>query len=215
MGDARTVEQVLDALERRDAAAFQGLLAPSVSWEVSAGEGGLAILSRPELGAFIERLRAFDDQRRVKELVATKGSIVVRTEGTITPPGAITYGGTGFSIYDCADGLIVRRRVCAYRKDVLDALGLSRADRQGLLVVRDDNDERLYHFMIDRGSQMTWARYADLGTSDHDHCELCWQSLCAVANGDRQEGYTTLDGAHWLCPDCFDEVRHHFALHER
>ena len=82
-------------------------------------------------------------------------------------------------------------------------------------MVGDDDDERLYHFGIGRGSKMTWVRYADLGTSDHHHCEVCWAKFTELEGNYQREGYATLDGGRWLCRDCFDEVKDHFELQER
>ncbi len=174
-----TVRRVVDALELGDQAGFEQLVSPSVAWEISAGEGGAETLTCDQLDGLVDRLRSYGDQRRMKEVVRIAGSVVVRTEGTITPPGGATYSGTGFAVYDCDGGLVIRRRTFAYRKQVLDALEVPRAERQGLLVIRDDDDERLYHFGIGRGSKVTWAHYSEVGTSDHHHCELCWAKFTA------------------------------------
>jgi len=215
MGCEITVRRLVRAIEQRDQECVEALLAPSVAWDTGAGEGGPETLNRSQLAGFLERLEEHNDQRQVKEVTAIAGSIVVRTEGTISPPGGIRYTGTSFVVYDCDERLVSRRRVFGYRKDVLDALAVPQDERQGLLVVRDDDDDRLYHFGIARGSAMTWARYADLGTSDHHHCEICWAKFSALHADYQQEGYATLDGRRWLCRDCFDEVKDHFALEGR
>lgn len=209
-----TVRAALAGLAEDDEASYAELIAPRVDWEISDAECGPARLARDELPDHVKRLRATDDRRVVKEIVTIRETVVVRSEGTITP-GDITFGGSGMATYECEGGQIVRRRVFAYRKAVLDSLGLSRDERRGLLVVRDDADARLSPFNIQPGSALTWANYADLGRSDHDHCELCWQKFCAFEDEDEHVGYATLDGRHWLCADCFDEVRDHFRLWER
>jgi ketosteroid isomerase-like protein len=206
------VHRLVTALANRDRRAFEALLADDVTWELSNAEGGPATLEGQQVADLVDILQSYDDQRVAREVCTVRGSTVVRHEGRITPPGGVTYSGSGFSVYDCDAGRIASRRVFGYRKDVLDALGLPRGERQGVLVVRDDDDDRLYHFSIARGSAMRWARYADLGNSDHDHCELCWTKFPALTDDGRDEGYATADGNHWLCPDCFDEVKDHFAL---
>src|SRR5918998_5495768 len=101
MGCENTVRRLLRAIEQRDQERFEALLAPSVAWETSAGEGGPETLDRSQLAGFLARLEEHNDQRQVKEVTAIAGSIVVRTEGTISPPGGTRYGGTGLEVYDC------------------------------------------------------------------------------------------------------------------
>ena len=38
----------------------------------------------------------------------------------------------------------------------------------------------------------------------HDHCEICWWTLCESDNPDEGEGYT-LDGRRWICKDCYEQ----------
>ena len=116
-----------------------------------------------------------------------------------------------FRVFSLVGGLITKTKPYVNRTAVLDALGLTRPERQGLLTVKEDDDERLYHFGIDKGAKMTWATYVEHGTWDHDHCEMCWATF-STSTKDQQEGYATLDRYRWLCPDCFDEVKDHFRL---
>ena len=37
----------------------------------------------------------------------------------------------------------------------------------------------------------------------HDHCEVCWWTLCESDNPEEGEGYTT-NGHTWLCGECFE-----------
>lgn len=86
---------------------------------------------------------------------------------------------------------------------------------QGALVIRDDEDDRLYHCNIERGSSARRVAYSELGSSDHDHCELCWAKFMTDAwPGVRVEGHAVDAGRSWLCPDCYDEVKAHLALTE-
>lgn len=47
---------------------------------------------------------------------------------------------------------------------------------------------------------------------DHDHCDFCWARFMSdPLPGVLQEGYTTEDGHHWICPTCFNDFREHFG----
>jgi len=37
----------------------------------------------------------------------------------------------------------------------------------------------------------------------HDHCEVCWWTLCESDNQVEGEGYTT-NGHAWLCSECYE-----------
>ena len=39
---------------------------------------------------------------------------------------------------------------------------------------------------------------------NHDHCEICWWTLCESDNSDEGEGYTT-DGHRWICTECYEK----------
>lgn len=210
---AETVGALMSAVQRRDVEAFLGLLSPGVAWEIAHWEGERRTVGQADLADFLSDLERHEDRTTVEELVPIKRSVVVRHTVMVgNPPGA-SYGGTQFAVFECAGSRVSRRRTFAYRKQVLDALELTRADRQGLLVVRDDEDGRLYHFGIRTGSRMAWTRYSIPG--GHVHCELCWTAFAAHGYNHPKvshEGYATLDGSRWLCRDCFDEVRDHFDL---
>jgi len=46
---------------------------------------------------------------------------------------------------------------------------------------------------------------------DHDHCAFCWAKFAAIDGpGILNEGYATLDEAHWICPGCFSDFRERF-----
>lgn len=47
--------------------------------------------------------------------------------------------------------------------------------------------------------------------NDHDHCEFCWQKLAQPGMSNSiQEGYSTLDRYHWVCPQCFQDFQERF-----
>jgi hypothetical protein len=148
----------------------------------------------------------------LKEVVDLANQTVARSEGGASYRDTSTrVGGVAFRLFSIEEGLITKTKPYVDRAAVLDALDLTRAERQGLLIVQDDNDERLYHFGIEKGAEMMWASYAVRGTWDHDHCEMCWATF-STSPKEQREGYATLDRDHWLCPDCFDEVKDHFQL---
>jgi hypothetical protein len=37
---------------------------------------------------------------------------------------------------------------------------------------------------------------------EHDHCEFCDRKF-SERQGDVTEGYSTMDGYHWICGNCF------------
>lgn len=216
MGCRAAVEAVLKAVRARDADKLRALVAPGVGWQVGHWEGDPRVISGAELGEFVDALARHDDRTRVEEVVEIAGAVIVRHVVEVRKPPGTPYGGTQFALFECRDGLVSSRRTFAYRADVLDALGLTRADRQGVLVIRDDADDRLYHCNIERGSSVRRGAYSELGSSDHDHCELCWAKFMADAwPGVRLEGYAVEAGRFWLCRDCYDEVKDHLALTER
>ena len=46
---------------------------------------------------------------------------------------------------------------------------------------------------------------------DHDHCEFCWAEFCLKdCPGSIQEGYSTQDDYHWICPKCFEDFKDQF-----
>lgn len=45
--------------------------------------------------------------------------------------------------------------------------------------------------------------------NDHEHCELCWEKF-GEGDGMLREGYCTLDSYHWVCEECFDDLKDHF-----
>ena len=174
------------------------------------------MISRAELGEFVDALARQDDRTRVAEVVEIAGTVIVRHMVEVRKPPGTPYGGTQFALFECRDGLVSSRRTFASRAEVLDALGPARSERQGVLAIGDDEDDRLYHCSIERGSSVRYRPYSELGSSDHDHCELCWAKFMADARpGVRLEGYAVDAGRFWLCPDCYDEVKEHPALTER
>jgi len=48
---------------------------------------------------------------------------------------------------------------------------------------------------------------------DHDHCKFCYAKFMEGAIPDTlQQGYTTDDEKHWVCPTCFDDFRERFQF---
>jgi hypothetical protein len=43
---------------------------------------------------------------------------------------------------------------------------------------------------------------------DHDHCAFCWEKLMSSQSSEvQQEGYTTADQRHWICPRCYEDFK--------
>ena len=49
--------------------------------------------------------------------------------------------------------------------------------------------------------------YQPIPPNDHDHCEFCMEKFSA---GDLTEGYCTLDGKIWICPQCYEHFKKPF-----
>ena len=45
---------------------------------------------------------------------------------------------------------------------------------------------------------------------EHDHCEFCGAKF-SCHEGDRKSGYSTEDGYHWVCAECFADFRDEFG----
>lgn len=45
---------------------------------------------------------------------------------------------------------------------------------------------------------------------DHEHCAFCWEKF-AEQKGCLRAGYATEDGRHWICPECFQDLRGRFG----
>ncbi len=50
------------------------------------------------------------------------------------------------------------------------------------------------------------SKYTELVENgwSHDHCEICWWTLCESDIPDEGEGYTT-DGHRWICTECYNQ----------
>jgi len=44
---------------------------------------------------------------------------------------------------------------------------------------------------------------------DHDHCEFCGTKFSMNQN-DLKKGYSTDDGYHWICCQCFNDFQYEF-----
>ena len=47
---------------------------------------------------------------------------------------------------------------------------------------------------------------------DHDHCAFCGAKF-SLNDGDLKNGYSTEDGYHWVCNQCFNDFLHVFNWH--
>ncbi len=44
---------------------------------------------------------------------------------------------------------------------------------------------------------------------DHDHCEFCGDKF-SLHTSDLKEGYSTEDGYHWICNQCFNDFKEEY-----
>ncbi len=44
---------------------------------------------------------------------------------------------------------------------------------------------------------------------EHDHCEFCGAKF-SLREGDLKLGYSTQDGYHWICNECFIDFKDEF-----
>jgi hypothetical protein len=59
-----------------------------------------------------------------------------------------------------------------------------------------------------RGAVLTLKEYlAPSDKWDHEHCVCCWAKFVESAPGALSEGYTTKDNYHWICPQCFRDLK--------
>jgi hypothetical protein len=80
--------------------------------------------------------------------------------------------------------------------------------------MREINDWRLTNQLeYLRGVALEWKEYSPHRKDwEHEHCAFCWAKFMAVDQVDVQRGgWATPDGAHWVCPTCFDDFRDLFA----
>ena len=48
------------------------------------------------------------------------------------------------------------------------------------------------------------------GENDHEHCVMCGAKF-SLREGDLHAGFTTLDGAYWVCPECLNVYRDEYC----
>jgi hypothetical protein len=61
-----------------------------------------------------------------------------------------------------------------------------------------------------RGATVRLAKYSrPRASSDYDRCEACFVKFMetAAAPGVLTEGYVTQDGRHWICGQCFRDLK--------
>ena len=65
------------------------------------------------------------------------------------------------------------------------------------------------------GRSFRHARFAPQpGGSDHAHCEFCWHKFMQHPEGVPHcsaRGWLTLDGAYWVCEECFADLKEAFG----
>jgi hypothetical protein len=183
-----------------------------VSWQLPHPIGGAKHRRGPDgLRDYMDLLDQHQASWQVHEIVEIDDCAIARAKRSATGPNPSPVGGTVFTLFAFRKGLIAIQHQYGARTDVLDALGLTREERQGLLVIRGDDDDRLYHCDIPKGATVLYkAAPPDLA---YDHCELCWRTFTPrIWPETLRWGYATVDDRHWLCPDCFDELKDHYRL---
>ncbi len=62
------------------------------------------------------------------------------------------------------------------------------------------------------GATLRWQEYrAPRADWDHDHCAFCWAKFMeGSAPNVQHAGYTTADTKHWICKQCFMDLRERF-----
>lgn len=64
------------------------------------------------------------------------------------------------------------------------------------------------HFL--KGVSLMSSRYYPYNENwEHDHCEFCGKKFSLCTN-DLNEGYSTKDGYHWICKECFNDFKDEF-----
>lgn len=68
-----------------------------------------------------------------------------------------------------------------------------------------DKDWRFSNAKHLKGAKLIRMPYQKKRDSwDHEHCVGCWQKFGDIA-GVLHEGYKTVAGEHWICPDCLHD----------
>lgn len=44
-------------------------------------------------------------------------------------------------------------------------------------------------------------------TWTHDHCEFCWATFSDDTPGDLHCGYVSEENNHWVCDECFEDLK--------
>jgi hypothetical protein len=74
--------------------------------------------------------------------------------------------------------------------------------------MREVNDWRLTNQeRYLNGVMLIWRSYEPTTSENyHDHCEFCAAKFMEVeAPGVKHAGYSTPNGSHWVCKECFDD----------
>ena len=62
-----------------------------------------------------------------------------------------------------------------------------------------------------RGAKLVVRAYRPYSPGwEHDHCVFCWTKF-SCRGDDLKQGYSTEDGCHWICAQCFGDFREEFG----
>ena len=59
------------------------------------------------------------------------------------------------------------------------------------------------------GKNLKKAYFPHDSKNDHEHCEFCWAKF-GINEECLSHGYTTIDGYHWICEQCFLDFKYLF-----
>jgi hypothetical protein len=208
--DLRVGEQVIEACESRDAAMLSDLLAPTARW---LRYGELVAEGRDAADWIVADLRERESTLELVDIARLRqGLVVALFEGKERLPRGVVHSGSRFRSFEVDKGKLVRSDAFGYRKEVLARYGLTTQQVEGALIVRSDDDARLYH-LDGPDERYEWRPYVGSEDGDHEHCGICWQKFTDKPGADAaSEGYASTLSRYWLCPECLDEIRDHYAI---
>jgi hypothetical protein len=70
-------------------------------------------------------------------------------------------------------------------------------------------DWRIDNAKHTQGALLVFHSYTRWSESwDHDHCRGCWAKFMESGDeGALTEGYSTQDNYHWICANCFSDLK--------
>ncbi len=63
-------------------------------------------------------------------------------------------------------------------------------------------------FMVN--AKLKKSTFLPCDENDHEHCTMCGVKFSKAQN-DMHEGYVTLDGQHWVCPECLNDYAKEYS----